>query len=676
MKVLIQAHPVFQIAEHFFCVYFSFEWAVRFASFKLKRNTVRDAWFVFDSALVLMMVLETWALSAAMLMLGGAGAGGALGNASILRMARLMRLSRMARMVRLFRAMPELLILIRGMVAATRSVFFTLCLLLILLYVFGIAFRQLAESTKVGEEYFSTVLASMYTLLIDATFMDNLGGLVREVGNEVPVCAALMWLFVLLSSLTVMNMLIGVLCEVVSAVAATERETLTVQFVKERMALLFAHADDEQDGRISKAELLDSLENPQVCRLLEEVGVDSVGLIDQADGIFTEDKTQLEFAELVHVILELRGCNTAKVKNIMDLRNKMAQCFRQLSLQITDLSKDIKRIQVATVSDSTAGEEWREGHGDVELAPRRDEGQGPLCPPATRLSQALASGSAAVDCIPPSPAFGRLAARSGFDVAAPASGASLAPPCAVPLAEPGAICRGDDVDRDIAHVLSRLERIAEDARGEIQREIFGGLLAKEHRACSDPERRGHFADDAATSKNASSLATLLPGEIDEGPPPSTILAQEGVPGLPPKTWLGRHSALKRSGDAGCASGLQSERQPPPSGEVPKTALTPSVLLGQGQSRYRAAQVVPVDCSRNLQLDKLEDWKRHLASLLEAFTGVGELWKIRDSAISSAKAPYLHRAGNAIAAAPANMPDDQCGKAFWHAAGSERRRVVG
>lgn len=42
------------------------------------------------------------------------------------------------------------------------------------------------------------------------------------------------YIFILLAALTVMNMLIGVLCEVVSAVAATEKESITVQYVKAR----------------------------------------------------------------------------------------------------------------------------------------------------------------------------------------------------------------------------------------------------------------------------------------------------------------------------------------------------------------------------------------------------------------------------------------------------------
>merc|ERR1719215_1397492 len=97
---------------------------------------------------------------------------GGMGNASILRIARLLRLTRMARMARLLRALPELLILIKGMVAALRSVCFALSLLGMILYVFGIAFTQLSEDTSL-EPWFGTVVGSMQTLLVYGALMDE-----------------------------------------------------------------------------------------------------------------------------------------------------------------------------------------------------------------------------------------------------------------------------------------------------------------------------------------------------------------------------------------------------------------------------------------------------------------------------------------------------------------------
>merc|ERR1719174_3299511 len=116
---------MFVIAENFFCVFFSFEWIVRFLSFRRKVNGLKDAWFVFDSIMVTMMVLETWIFTLLILIFIPEAGGGA-GNGGIMRLARLLRLSRMARMGKLLRVMPELLIMIKGMKAATRSVFWTI----------------------------------------------------------------------------------------------------------------------------------------------------------------------------------------------------------------------------------------------------------------------------------------------------------------------------------------------------------------------------------------------------------------------------------------------------------------------------------------------------------------------------------------------------------------------
>merc|ERR550532_2916939 len=120
------------------------------------------------------MVSETWVMTIILLALGAGGSSG-LGNASVLRLLRLLRLSRMARMAKLLRSMPELLILIKGMVSAMRSVFFTLLLLGILIYVFAIAFRQLTADTDAGKIYFYNIPKSMHTLLIDGTIMDGPG---------------------------------------------------------------------------------------------------------------------------------------------------------------------------------------------------------------------------------------------------------------------------------------------------------------------------------------------------------------------------------------------------------------------------------------------------------------------------------------------------------------------
>merc|ERR1719265_2021099 len=152
----------FQFMEHAFCTYFTFEWVMRFMSFKIKRNGLKDGWFVFDSLLVFMMVMETWVL---LIVAASSGGGGSpLAGASMLRLFRLLRLSRLMRMLR---SLPELMILIKGMATAMKSVMYVMGLLVLLTYGFAIVFTQLAVNTEtIGEEFFPNVIISMYSLFI------------------------------------------------------------------------------------------------------------------------------------------------------------------------------------------------------------------------------------------------------------------------------------------------------------------------------------------------------------------------------------------------------------------------------------------------------------------------------------------------------------------------------
>jgi len=322
-----EAETQFQVAEQVFCIYFTFEWTVRFFAFKKKRNGLKDGWFVFDSALVFMMVMETWVMTIIMLIMGGGGSG--MGGAGILRLFRLLRLSRMARMLR---SMPELMILIKGMVSACRSVVFTLVLLVLVMYVFGIAFVQLSENTEMGKVLFSTVGRAMYTLLVTGTFLDNLGYVSDMILDESPVCVVLFYLFILLAACTVMNMLIGVLCEVVSAVAQVERESMTIDFVKDTLQKVLGDADENGDGNISKDEFQGLLESPKALLALKEVDVDPLSLIDFTDYIFEDDgePVKLSFGEFMEMVLQLRGTNTTTVKDMVELRRFIRAGFSRI----------------------------------------------------------------------------------------------------------------------------------------------------------------------------------------------------------------------------------------------------------------------------------------------------------------------------------------------------------
>merc|ERR1719440_643952 len=148
-EVLFNAHPVFQVVENVFTGYFFLELLIRFSAFRKKRYCLRDFWFMFDLFLVMLMVGETWILNAVIYFyLGDSTSKSGSFNpsdASILRMLRLAKMIRVSRMVRLLRSVPELLIIIKGIHHASRSVMVFFTLYLIIIYVYAVIFRQLTE---------------------------------------------------------------------------------------------------------------------------------------------------------------------------------------------------------------------------------------------------------------------------------------------------------------------------------------------------------------------------------------------------------------------------------------------------------------------------------------------------------------------------------------------------
>merc|ERR1712093_242721 len=103
-------------------------------------------------------------------------------------------------MVRLLRAMPELLILVKGMASATLSVLYALSLLIIQMYVFGIIFVHLLRDTDVGNEYFHNVGKSMFSLVVHGTLADSIHVVAGDLAAENVAFFFIFMLYVLLSA--------------------------------------------------------------------------------------------------------------------------------------------------------------------------------------------------------------------------------------------------------------------------------------------------------------------------------------------------------------------------------------------------------------------------------------------------------------------------------------------
>jgi len=241
--------------------------------------------------------------------------------------------------------MPELVILLKGVALATRTVSFTLGLLIIIVYVFAVFFTQLTTgNSAVGRRYFTTVLSSMHSLLMAGCFPDLMQMMI-EIGNDSILYACLFGFFLLIVSVIVMNVLVGALVHVVSVVSSVEKEELDLKFVKHQVHDFFAAMNHGMnDLRISRDEFTQLLNNVDACRSLQKVGVDVVGLVDFVDFIF-ESSDEHDFCHFMHIVLGLRGTNTATVKDVVDMRKYTTQNLNEIKEMIHDCQQEVKKYQ-------------------------------------------------------------------------------------------------------------------------------------------------------------------------------------------------------------------------------------------------------------------------------------------------------------------------------------------
>eukprot|EP00930_Biecheleria_cincta_P090011 TRINITY_DN7936_c0_g2_i1.p1 TRINITY_DN7936_c0_g2~~TRINITY_DN7936_c0_g2_i1.p1 ORF type:complete len:759 (+),score=148.15 TRINITY_DN7936_c0_g2_i1:75-2351(+) len=227
---LTSAEPIFVVAENLFCFYFFAELLIRFLAFEYKVNALKDSWFIFDLVLVLLMTAETWIAPLVITALDLDVTSGGMIDISTVKLVKLVKIMRLSRLAKLLRMMPELVIIMKGIGFASRSVSVFLLFWIVIIYMFAILLTELTREFDIGQQHFPGVLPSMNTLLLAGVIPDQTR-IVNDLGDASWYLWPIIVAFVLLCSLTIMYMLVGVLVDVVGVIAASEKEAMTVQFI-------------------------------------------------------------------------------------------------------------------------------------------------------------------------------------------------------------------------------------------------------------------------------------------------------------------------------------------------------------------------------------------------------------------------------------------------------------
>jgi len=232
--------------------------------------------------------------------------------------------------------------------------------------------RQLTDGTSVGELFFYSVPASMYKLTIEGVFLDNLGYTLDTIAESSPFYAVIFLAFVVFAALMVMNMLIGVLCEVVSAVASTEKEEMNVLALRGRLAEAMDKLDQNRNGRLTEKEFVQIMSDLKTVALLNEIGVDPIALIDMAPKIFetttTEDDDDIDggaikapkeigFEKFVEIVLDHRGTSTASLKDLREMKHDLVGAIDNLKATLTLPKHSNSSFPRSTTPSTTASKE-------------------------------------------------------------------------------------------------------------------------------------------------------------------------------------------------------------------------------------------------------------------------------------------------------------------------------
>lgn len=342
---LYEAPLFFIFSELFFATYFSGEIFIRFVAYRKKCQVFCDFWFVFDTALVSLMLVEV-------LVVPFLGSDSPLGQLSVLRLLRLLRITRVAKLMRMF---PELMLIVTGIKAAVKAVCWTAILLVLITFTWAILFTNEYHQGKMSNEeareldgaehLFGSLSKSMISLLVMGTILDDVTyatDTIRATEKKLMLLAFI--LYILLNSFTMMNMLIGILVEVVGSTSEQEQMRLTGEQATDAIREIFEKMDDDGNKLIRRDEFQKMRNNPKVGEALRRLKIDGKQFETFADLFFEVDEDDgveqdMSFDKLLEMIMRLRPGTHVSALDFATLKQHVYKGQAELLKKLTHFEK-------------------------------------------------------------------------------------------------------------------------------------------------------------------------------------------------------------------------------------------------------------------------------------------------------------------------------------------------
>lgn len=285
------------------------------------------------------------------------------GHLRLIRSIRLARALRSMRMLWLFQYIGGLRTLALSIVSTLGSLFWTLMLLLIIFYSFGVVLTQMVvehcrymnievtgDNNAIPvcpddlKKYWSSVPTSMLTL-----FMSITGGLdweapVRPLWGVSRLAVVLVLIFVAITVFAILNAVTGVFCNTAIESAASDKEVASMRQVQSKakqvdtLRGIFQELDRGKTNELSIEDIHQGIEEGELSNFLESIGISTGDVWTLFMLLDSDQQGCIDLEEFVNGCMQLHGPAKSMQMAKMSFENKITrQSIKQLSKEVRTL---------------------------------------------------------------------------------------------------------------------------------------------------------------------------------------------------------------------------------------------------------------------------------------------------------------------------------------------------
>jgi len=296
------------VLEVYFLVIYSVELSLRFLAYGA-REFISDYWNLADAGLILMSFIDT-TISAL----------DEDSSSVVSSLVVYLRLLRVIRLLRVLRLVKKLWLIVQGVINSMRAIAWSWFLLIIIIYLFALLITFISEEYVWDPDmdlYFGTVWKSWFTMFQVVT-TEGWPDIARITMRHNWLMFLLFFTFLSFSTFSVLNVVVGIFVEGTIAAARKHEEesamSAKIGHKKEVavMKAIFMAADTDGSGYLTREELEETQDNPELLAKLKDLQIDLQGLHGWFDLLDYDGSGKVDADEFVQSMLAARGPPTKK----------------------------------------------------------------------------------------------------------------------------------------------------------------------------------------------------------------------------------------------------------------------------------------------------------------------------------------------------------------------------